>query len=98
MNAITSENWTYLYYNKSKLKAYISVGADAKDNSSDFILTYFVTVTDEYGVDSSQVPFPDLPKAVENLHQRFANWTLIDSRKSSGGCCQENSGQCCQGS
>lgn len=86
--AINTENWNYSYYKSSKLKAFVSLSGDSKDD--EVLLFYTVTVTDEDDNEKFQAKFMELQKAVSRVNEQYGHWEFVDmeagKESDDGGC------------
>jgi hypothetical protein len=88
MPKVNTENWSFGGYKNSKLKAFISFGADFLLETQKQHEIFFLTVTDNNFKEVFQQDHSSLNEAIEALNSRYAHWDWDNRRLSSddGGC------------
>lgn len=75
---IDTENWTYRRYKGPDSFAFISMGAEPRENQEPEIL-YFVTLTNFDYEEIFQRPFRSLDLALSYLNKTYSKWSLVEA-------------------
>ncbi len=80
---INQDNWNYTYYKSSKLKAFISLSGDTRDDEVQIL--YSVTVTDQDDNERFQASFETLEAAVLKANEQYGHWEFVDMEQGKSG-------------